>query len=166
MRTLFFILLTAFTVNTWAADVKIAVVDVQKALLLSNTAKASFKKFEKDNKKEVKKLKDLREKLLKLKEKLQKNSDVMSESERSKLTSSYEEKATEFKFYSQKLQQQEKKMQQEVFQKLLPKAEGLLKKIIDEGKYDLVLQASSGIVVFATPKVNLTKKLLDSLNKG
>lgn len=166
MRILLCLFLSVFAVTSWAEGSSIAVVDVQKALLLSNTAKSAFKKFEKSNSKEIKKVKDLQKKLLKLKEKLQKNADVMSDSERNKLTSSYEEQSTEFKFYAQKLQQQEQKMQQEVLKKLLPKAEKLLKKIIDDGKYDLVLQATSGIVVFAKPKVNLTKKLLDSLNKG
>lgn len=165
MRAILFVCLSLFAVSTFAEGTKIAVVDVQKALLLSDAAKKEFTKFEKENAKEVDKLKSLQTSLVKLKEKLQKNADFMSDSERNKLKSSYEEQVTEYKFYAQKMQQQEQKIKQEVFQKQLPRAEELLKKLIDEGGYDLVLQASGG-VVFAKPKVNLTKKLLDSLNKS
>lgn len=165
MRAILFVCLSLFAVSTFAEGTKIAVVDVQKALLLSNEAKSASSEFAKNNKTEIDKLKNLEDKLIKLKDKLQKNADVMSDSERNKLKSNYEEQVTEYKFYAQKMQQQQQKMQQEVLQKLLPKAEKLLKKIIEEGGYDLVLQASAG-VVFAKPKVNLTKKLLDSLNKS
>lgn len=165
MRAILIVVFSLFAMTAFAEGTKIAVVDVQKALLLSDSAKKEFETFKKDNKTEVDKLKSLEQKIMKLKEKMQKNADVMSDSERNKLKSSYEEQVTEYKFYAQKLQQQEQKMQQSVFKSLLPKAQKLLKKIIDDGKYDLVLQANAGLV-FAKPSVNITKQLLDSLNKN
>lgn len=165
MRAILFVILSFVSITAFSDATKIAIVDVQKALVLSDVAKKGLAKFEKSSTKDLNKLKKMQKELVKLKEKLQKNELVMSDSEFNKLKSKYEEQVTEYKFYGQKFQQQRQKVEQEILKELLPKAEKLLKKIIDDGKYDLVLQADRS-VVFATPKINLTKKLLDSLNKN
>lgn len=164
MRVILFVLLSLMSITAFSEATNIAIVDIQKALVLSNVAKKSLAKFEKSSAKDLDKLKKMQKGLVDLKEKLQKNELVMSDSEFNKLKNKYEEQVTEYKFYSQKFQQKRQAVEQEILKELLPKAEKLLKKIIDEGKYDLVLQADRS-VVFASPKINLTKKLLDSLNK-
>lgn len=165
MRVILFVILSFVSVTAFSEATKIAIVDVQKALVLSDVAKKGLTKFEKSSAKDLNKLKKMQKDLVELKEKLQKNELVMSDSEFNKLKSKYEEQVTEYKFYAQKFQQQRQKVEQEILKELLPKAEKLLKKIIDDGKYDLVLQADRS-VVFAKPRINLTKKLLDSLNKN
>ena len=141
---------------------KVAVVDMERALFMSDAAKESIKKFEQDNKNEIEKLKGIQQQLLSLKEKMEKDGDVMSDDERRKLANDYEESSTELKFYGRKLQQLEQKWKQDFFQTQLPDLEKLLKAIIDEGGYDVVLQA--GAVVYSSPKADLTKLLLERLN--
>lgn len=152
-----------FAGTALAESSKIAVVDMERALFLSNAAKASIKQFEKDNKSEIDKLKGLEKKLRTLKEKLEKNADVMSDEERRKATSNFETQSTEFKFFARQLQQTEQTWKREFFQKQLPALEKKLKTIIDEGGYDVVLQA--GAAIYASPKVDVTKLLLERLNK-
>jgi len=141
---------------------KVAVVDMERALFLSEAAKTSVAQFEVDNKTDIEKLKALEKDLLGLKEKTEKDADVMSDDERRKLANDYEQKSTEYKFYGRKLQQLEQKWKREFFQTQLPQLEKLLKAIIDEGGYDVVLQ--SGAVIYSSPKTDLTKLLLERLN--
>ena len=128
-------------------------------LFRSNAAKTSIKAFEKENQEEVNKLKSLQGDLIQLKDKLEKEADVLSDSERTKLANSYEQKATEYKFYAQKLQQAEQKWRQSFLQEQLPGLEVELKAIIDKEAYDVVLQ--SGAVIYRAPTVDLTKQLID-----
>lgn len=156
-------LAAASLVQVAAAEAaKVAVVDMERALFLSNEAKTSHAQFEKDNKNDIDKLKTLQQSLVGMKDKMDKEGDVMSDEERRKMANSFEETNTEFKFYGRKLQQAEQKWKQDFFQTQLPDVEKSLKAIIDEGGYDVVLQA--GAVVYSSPKVDLTKLLLERLN--
>ena len=73
-----------------------------------------------------------------------------------------EQKSSEYQFYGRKLKQLEDKWKKELFNEQLPELEKLLKEIIDEGKYDVVL--NSGAVIYSSPSVDLTKLLLERLN--
>jgi len=145
-----------------AEGTKVAVVDMERALFLSEAAKTSIKQFEKDNKDSISKLKSLEQQLRDLQEKVQKNADVMSDDERRNSANDFEEKKTEFQFFAKKLQQMEQKWKREFFQTQLPELEKLLKAIIDEAGYDVVLQ--SGAAIYVSPKADITKLLIERLN--
>ncbi|MFL0807014.1 MAG: OmpH family outer membrane protein [Oceanobacter sp.] len=141
---------------------KVAVVDMERALFLSDAAKVSAKKFEKDNKADISKVKGVEKELLALKERLEKDGAIMSEDESRKIRSQYDKKAEEMQFFMRKLQQQDQQWRRQFFQSQLPELEKTLKAIIDNGKYDVVLQA--GAVIYHAPDVDLTKVLLERLN--
>lgn len=162
MRFLSVLLAGLFMQVAVAEAGKVGVVDMERALFLSDAAKVSIRKFEQDNKGELDKLKAIEAELIKMKEKIEKEGDVMSNDDRRKLATSYEEKSTEFKFYARKLQQLEQTWKRDFFQTQLPDLERHLKAIIDEGGYDVVLQ--SGAVIYSAPAADLTKLLLDRLN--
>ena len=163
MRVLVTLLVGLMAQLAVAADSgKVGVVDMERALFLSEAAKKSIGQFEKDNKGDVDKLKSIEGEIIKLKEKIEKEGDVMSDDDRRKLAGNYEEKSNEYKFYARKLQQLEQKWKQEFFQTQLPTLERELKAIIDEGGYSIVLQA--GAVIYSAPTSDLTKQLLDRLN--
>lgn len=161
MRLLLALALT-FTTSLALASGKIAVVDMERALFLSEAAQSSLKKFEKDNQSEVDKLKELQQELLALREKNEKDADVMSDDERRKLASQFEEKSATYKFYAQKLQQAEVKWRQEFFQEQQPRIENVLKDMVEKEKYDVILQA--GAAIYVSPEADLTKKLIERLN--
>ena len=162
MRWLLMVLATVF-VQVAAAETKIAVVDMERALFLSDAAKSSYQQFQNDNKRDVDQLKSLEADLISIREKREKDGAVMSTDEMNKLQSEFEEKGKEYQFYQRKLQQLDQKWKRDFFQSKLPDLEKLLKAIIDEGGYDVVYQA--GAVVYAIPEVDLTKLLLERLNE-
>tara|TARA_Y100000782_G_C10104093_1_gene231683 strand:- start:99 stop:590 length:492 start_codon:yes stop_codon:yes gene_type:complete len=161
MRWLLMVLATVF-VQVAAAETKIAVVDMERALFLSDAAKSSYQQFQDDNKRDVDQLKSLEADLISIREKREKDGAVMSTDEMNKLQSEFEEKGKEYQFYQRKLQQLDQKWKRDFFQSKLPDLEKLLKAIIDEGGYDVVYQA--GAVVYANPDLDLTKLLLERLN--
>lgn len=162
MRSALIMLLALMAPFAMAADTKVAVVDMERALFLTEAAKISIQQFEKDNKTDIDKLKAAQNELMSIREKIEKDGDVLSEDERRKLSSSYEEKGNEYQFFSRKLVQLEQKWKRDFFQEQLPTIEKVMKGIVEEGGYDIVLQAGS--VVYMAPSVDLTKVLLDRLN--
>lgn len=162
MRVILFTLLCIVSAMSSAADTKVAVIDMERALFLSDAAKTSIQQFENDNRGDIDKLKAIQQDVVKTREKLDKEGDIMSEDDRRKMMGDIEEKSQEFQFYSRKLKQLEDKWKRGFFNQQLPELEVMLKEIIDLGKYDLVLNAGS--VVYAVPTVDLTKQLLEKLN--
>ena len=146
-----------------AADTKIAVVDMERALFLSDAAKVAVKEFEKANQTDIDKLKSLQEGLMAGKTRLDKEGDILSDDERRKLSNDMEQKTQEYQFYGRKLQQAEEKWKRELFNQQLPDLEKTLKELIDEGKYDVVLNSQAAI--FSSPKADITKLLIERLNK-
>ena len=159
----FLMIFTALFVQVAAAqDLKIAVVDMEQALFMSEDAKASYQELEDSNQDTVAKLKELETKLSAMQEKQAKDGAVMSEQELAKLKSDFDDKMKDYQFYQRKLQQLTQNWKRSFFQSKLPDLNKLLKAIIDEGGYDVVYQA--GAVVYANPDLDLTKLLLERLN--
>ena len=90
MRWLLMVLATVF-VQVAAAETKIAVVDMERALFLSDAAKSSYQQFQNDNKRDVDQLKSLEADLISIREKREKDGAVMSTDEMNKLQSEFEE---------------------------------------------------------------------------
>lgn len=162
MRWLLTAVFTLMTTVAFAAESKIGVVDMERALFLSKAAQKSIKQFEKDNKADIDKIKSLQQELMDTRSRLDKEGDIMSDSEKRKLANSMEEKTQEFQFYGRKMKQLEEKWKRELLTAELPEMEKVLMKIIEDGNYDVVLNA--GAAVFAGPKVDLTKALIEKLD--
>jgi len=154
--------LVVLTAPLAMAETKVGVVDMERALFLSEDAKAAAQQFEADNADAIKKVRDIEKALVDMKEKREKEADFMSDDQLKKLAADYEEKARERQFFLEKLQKQDQAWRQQFFRSKLPELENLLKALIEEGKYDIVLQA--GAVVYSAPSSDLTKPLLERLN--
>lgn len=162
MKVWVFLMMALLAPWSMAESAKIAVVDMERALFNSEAAKASAEQFQADNKADIDKLKVIRSDVASLNEKLEKEGDIMSEDERRKQAEKINAQREEYQYYARKLQQQENNWKRGFFESKLPELEKILKGLIEEGEYDIVLQA--GTVVFASPKVDLTSLLLERLN--
>jgi len=162
MRLIIMAAVAALLSGTALASSKVAVVDMERALFLSDAAKVSAKKFENDNKADISKVKELEKELLSLKDRLEKDGAIMSKEENRKAREQYDAKVKEIEFFMGKLQQKDQQWRRQFFQSKLPELEKTLKAIIEKGKYDVVLQA--GAVIYHAPDADLTKVLLERLN--
>lgn len=55
---------------------------------------------------------------------------------------------------------------QELFKPIIDKINNVINKVGTDEEYDLILDASSGAILHALPKYDLTSLILDELNKG
>lgn len=147
-----------------AADTKIAIVDMERALFQSEGAKNSFKQVEEQFGDDLVKIKNLEKGIKDDQQKLQKDGAIMSDDEQRKIRNNIKENQSEFQFYAGKLQQAETQWRQQFFRANLPRIQEILKKLIEEEKVDMVLNGQA--VIHVTPELDLTKKLLNKLNEA
>lgn len=143
---------------------KIAVVDMERALFQSEGAKASFKQVEDQFGDDLVKIKELEKVLTEHQQKLQKDAAIMSDEEQRKMRNTIKEKQSEFQFFAGKLQQAEQQWRQQFFRANLPRLQEILKTLIEKEKVDVVLNGQA--VIHVIPELDLTKNLLNELNKA
>lgn len=147
-----------------ATNVKIAIVDMERALFQSDGAQASFKQVEEQFGDDLVKIEALKKEIAGDQEKLQKDGAIMSDDEQRKLRNNIKEDQSEFQFYAGKLQQAETQWRQQFFRANLPRIQQILKQLIEEEKVDMVLNGQA--VIHVKPDLDLTKKLLIKLNEA
>ncbi|OZG70572.1 hypothetical protein BTA51_25410 [Hahella sp. CCB-MM4] len=145
-----------------SAEQKIAVVDFRTALLSSKAAKAFGEQLKKDFVDEEQRLREVGENAQKLQDRLKKDAAIMSESERTKLSTELESKAQEFNFLKNKYQNAISKREEQFLQESKPKVDEAIREIAEKEKIDLILP--SKLVVHASSGMDITAKLIEALN--
>jgi outer membrane protein len=146
-----------------AAELKIAVLDTQRALVESDEAKELLAQAQKDLQSEQDQLQALQEELLGLQEKLNKDGEVMSATEQRKLQKEIEDKQIDYQFLGNKLQKEVNDRRQELLQQMVPKIDVVLRDLIELEGYDLILERSS--LRYANTKHDITRRVTEKLNE-
>ncbi len=144
------------------AELKIAVIDTQRALLESEEAKQLLQAAQTDLQGDQSKLQSLGQELQKLGEQFQKDAEVMSETDRRTRQKEIEDKQMEVEFLRNKLQKAVNDKRQELGQQMVPKLEAVLKELTDQEKYDVILER--GAILYADQKHDITKRVTELLN--
>ena len=144
------------------AEAKIAVVDMQRAVLASDAVQKAIELFKKEKQSDIDTLANLEKELAEMQDHLKKNADVVSDDELRKLKNQFEEKATKYKFHLQSFKKAEQQELAELAQVMEPRMQKALKAIIDEKEIDLVLRPE--MVIYSSPAVDITKALLERIN--
>ena len=98
-----------------SAEVKIAVVDVQNAILQSEEAKRLLTQIQEEFKGEEDEIRKIQSEAAALLERMNKDADVMSDSEKRRLQQQIESMNNDFVYLRQKLQRQIEERQTELF---------------------------------------------------
>lgn len=151
-----------FSVPLAMAEAKIAVIDVQAAILGSEQAKERIAELKKQYAPDQNELKDLAEEIKKMQTKMEQDAAVMSESEKKKLGKDMEDKAVDYQFKVKKLQKAQNDSQQELLAELSPKLQEAIQAIIAEGEYSIILERRAAIYV--SPDYDISKKVTEKLN--
>ncbi len=158
--SLFGLLLAAGSV---AAELKVAVLDTQRALVESEEAKTLVERINRELKQEEADAKELNDEVRGLQEKLSKDGEVMSEQEKRKVQKDIENKQIDLQFMVNKLQKELNDRRQELLQQMVPKVDAVLKDLIELEGYDLILERGS--LRYANPKHDITRKVTEKLNQ-
>ena len=145
-----------------AQELKIGYVNADRVLRDAAPAKAAQAKLEAEFGKREKELADMANKLKAAGEKLDKDAPTLSESERTRRQRELVEQNRDFDRKRREFQEDLTQRKNEELASVVERANKVMKQIFDTEKYDLILQDA----VFASPRVDITKKVIDALNAG
>lgn len=162
LRKLTAIALTAAALGA-AAQLKIAVLNVERALGDSDEAKALGEQIQADLQSDQDGLKALGEEIEALQERLEKDAEILGDDEKRRITKDIEDKRLDFEFGANKLQKELQDRQQDVIRDMAPKLDAVLQDLIEIEGYDVVLQRRG--LLYVNSKHDITRKVTEKLNE-
>jgi len=170
-RMVLLIAVTFFSVTVFSAEntssnagSKIVVLDIQKAIMMTEVAREKMKALE--NKKEYaethKKAESLRQQLIKKQEELQKEGPAWSADKRNSHLQDMDFMRKDFELVAQKLQADQQELMRELVKSAEPKIKQALDLIIKEQNIAIVLEKSA--TIFADRSTDITELLVQKLN--
>ncbi len=158
------VLAAALVATPAFADMKIAVLNYQMALLESDAAKQYAVDAEKKFGPQLTKLKNLESSAKGIQDRLVKGGDKMPQGERERLELEFKQKARDFQFQSKELNEAKAVADRDMLKQLKPKLDGAVEGVIKEGGYDLVLER--GAVIDVKPQYDITRQVIERMNKS
>jgi outer membrane protein len=152
--------LAAASLASHAQDLKIGYVNSDRVLREATPAKAAQAKLEAEFSKREKELAETANKLKAASDRLEKDAPTLSESERQRRQRELVEQDRDFQRRRREFQEDLNQRKNEELAQVVERANKVIRQIFEQEKYDLILQE----VVFAGPRVDITKKVIDALN--
>lgn len=153
----------AVTLSMAAHAEKIAVLDIQRALLTSKAAKDYDASMKAEFSQDQQALVDLEKQVKSARDKVTKNKDLASADELKKMKLQFQKVFTEYQRSAQTLQQKKMQREQDFIQKMRPELDKALKALVAQEKIDLVVSRQA--VFHADNKLDITQKIVELLNK-
>ncbi len=164
MKSLFVNLLAAASLAlcalAQAQELKIGYVNSDRVLRDAVPAKAAQAKLETEFSKREKEVADIANRLKAASDKLEKDAPTLAESERSRRQRDLVDQDREFQRKRREFQEDLNQRKNEELSAVVERANKVIKQIFETEKYDLIVQE----VVFASPKIDITDKVIKALN--
>ncbi|VXB63536.1 Skp-like protein [Pseudomonas sp. 8AS] len=158
------VLITMALVATPAfAEMKVAVLNYQMALLESDAAKKYAVDAEKKFGPQLNKLKQLETDAKRIQDRLVKEGERMQQAERERLELEFKQKARDFQFQSKELNEAKAISDRDMLKQLKPKLDKAVEEVIKGGSFDLVLER--GAVIDVKPQFDITRQVIERMNK-
>ena len=145
------------------AEVKIAVVDVQRAILNSEEAKRLLVQIQEEFRTDENKISAIQANAAALLERLQKDADVMSEDEKRRIQQEIESYNNDFVYERQKLQKAINTRQTELFSGTEAKIQRAIEDLVLKNDYDMILPR--GAALYVGDLYDITRKVTEKLNE-
>lgn len=158
------VLAAALVATPAFAEMKVAVLNYQMALLESDAAKQYAVDAEKKFGPQLTKLKNLESSAKGIQDRLVKGGDKMAQGERERLELEFKQKARDFQFQSKELNEAKAVADRDMLKQLKPKLDGAVEGVIKEGGFDLVLER--GAVIDVKPQYDITRQVIERMNKS
>jgi outer membrane protein len=168
-KKVFGTLLAALIVSTAAGpaaadDVKIAVVDLRRALNETNEGKQAMKKLTRHKNKMQKKITAKEKKIMEMKKTIEQQQNVLNKEAMQKKVEQYYQAVTELQQTYTQFQRELVEKESKATEKILTKMAKIMKEIGREEGYTMVFDSSAGAVVWAPSHLDLTDKLIQKYN--
>ena len=146
------------------AEVKIGVVDMQRALNECNAGKKAKDEVRRKFEKAQNELKTQRENLDRMRESYDKKALVLKEDERRSLEKDLEARSLDFKRKYEDYQRDLKRTDAELTSGIVEQLYGIVGAYAKERGFTVVLETSSGALVYADPAIDVTDEVIKRHN--
>lgn len=144
------------------AEVRVGFVNAQRVINDSPQAVKAKKKLEKEFEKRDQDLSRLAKQLQTMQEGLEKNAPTMAETERRNKEREFNELNREFQRKQREFREDLNLRQNEEMAAIYERVNKVIKQVAETEKFDLIVQE----VVYASPKIDITDKVIKSLGDG
>jgi outer membrane protein len=144
------------------AEVKIAVLNVQRAVAESAEAQAELTKIQEHLNTSQSEIQRLNTEMIELQERLMRDADVMSDADARRLQRQLQDMQADIQFRVNRLQQDVNDRQQEVLEMMMPKIDAVLNDMIEEEGYDLILHRQN--ILYVSRAHDITQRVTEKLN--
>jgi outer membrane protein len=155
----------AGSANTADAQVKIGVVDLQRAINETEDGRQAKRRLKKLFDERQKSLDAKQQQLKAQKESLERQQDVLSEDALRKKAEKFQTEVMELQQEYMQYQQELSAKEQELTSVILEKMQGILRRIGQTDGYTLIIEANEGGVVWVPGNLDLTDVLIQRYNK-
>ena len=171
MQKTMLLVLTSFLVmsvayKASAQQVKIAYVDLRRALNETNQGKKAMQKLQKEKDKLQKQIEDKEKSILAMQEKIKQQQNILSQEALGKQMEAYQKAVMELQQTYGQFQQELAQKEMKATQDILIKMEKILAQIGKSDGYTMIYDRSVGAVVWAPAHLDLTDRLIQAYNKA
>jgi len=150
--------------SVWAAEIKIAYVDIQRAINESNAGKDAKKAITKDVEKFQRLIADKQKELQTMKESFEKQALMLTPDARANKEKEYQNKLREFQRWGEDTQNELNQKRMEMERNISIALVKVIQKLgADEG-YTLVLEKNETIVLFASKTIDITDRAIKAFD--
>ena len=154
------IVLFAFLGSALAVDLKIAYVDIQKAVNESNTGKDAKKVITKEVEKFQRQIADKQKELQTLKESLEKQAPMLTPDARATREKEYQNKLREFQRWGEDTQNEINQKRVEMERNISVALQKVIQKVGEDEGYTLILVKNENIVLFVSNTIDITDRVI------
>jgi outer membrane protein len=159
-------LLMVFTSLTFAAEpLKIAYVDMQKALNYCEAGKEAKRQMTLEVEKMQKVFAGKQKELEKIKEDLEKRGSVLSENVRREKDRDYQAKLRDLQRLQKDYEDDLRRKDREFTERILKNMEVIIKQMGEEGKYTVILEKNQPTILFISNSLDLTEEVIKRIDQ-
>lgn len=159
-----------------AADMKIAVLNAERALLSCSKAERMLADLEQELAPDQDAIKALNADIAALQQRAQKDADVLTDAQKRNMANQMEDKRLEYRQRLEKVQKAIADRQEDIYSELAPVMDAVVKELIESEGYDmilprpLVLRTQQGAVplnnvLYVNDEHDITRKVTEKLNQ-
>jgi len=166
LSLLCFLLVVCLTCSTitYAREIKIGYVDVQKVLNESRLGRAEKKALEDEGRKVTSIIQRKQGELKALKESLEKQAVMLSEAARREKEREYQRELKEFERLVKDSRDELRQKERERTGKVLKSIQQMVSKVGQEEKFTVILEKTESFILYAPKEIDLTDKIIKALD--
>ena len=159
------LLVFVWSTSSFAVD-KIGFINLQEIMQNSNAGKKAAEEFKKFYEKETQEIKSSEKELKKMKDELEKQSSIMTQSSQKEKETAYQKKLRDYQLLVNDTNEELKKRDQEMTQKLMPGIMKIVRTIAEKEKFTLVIDVATMPVPYYDKENDFSKKVIEEFNKS